>query len=309
MQSLLWQNRAGLAEQGCFLVGDRLRIDKANTIDWPLWYLDAAGRNPVRVEEDLAERLPQLRDCEALVLSAENLALPETAQAILPLVERFETSIIYYVRRQDHFLLSSWRQWGMKRGITLAQHILRRVAEGKPDFPGTLAMWSRHVPAERMHVRFIDPPWLDGGDLGSDLFGALGYRADDLTPPAATNPSPDRAVLMFLARHKELFASVHDDAPVEILQRADSGVPRRLQLDRHVQRSLKLVYDPSNVDLCQRYMGRADGAEVIAIDGPEAAADHVTPEDLARLRALLPKVHEPGLAAALAADLARGLAD
>lgn len=307
MQDLLRRNGPALAAERYYLLGDGLRTDRLNKVEWPLWYLERAAKLPGLLASDLTAQIANIWALEpqALILSAENLALPQTAGAVLPLVQMFDSSIIYYLRRQDRLLLSSWRQWGMKRGISLSQHILRRVVEGKPDFGGTLKFWLEHVPAERIHVRFIDPPWLDGGSLAADLFSALGVGISDTQAAGEANASPDRAILLFLSRHPELFESVHDDRAVQLLAEADRLPPRRLTLDAHTERSLKLFYDPVNIAICRQHLGREDGADVLTPVAPENAAE-TGDEDRARLADLMPRVADSTLRSLLADDLQRG---
>lgn len=298
VQGLLWHNREALARQGAQLLGAGLAVPgETGDWDWPLWYLQAAGP---QLAEALRARRQDFasRGVSTLILSAENLSIPEVAANLVAALPEFETQVIYYMRRQDAFLVSSWRQWGLKRGTDIYRHLLRRVAEGKPRFLETLEFYRQHV-GGALHATFLDERFLDGGTLASDLFAALGV-AGLAEAPVPGNPSPDRAALLLAARHPEWFASEHDDAVLQDLLQADPLPPRPLRLDRHLQRSLKLAYDPVNIAIARDYLGREDGASVLPLDS-EVTGDPFALDDadIARLQALLPRLHDPRVVAAI----------
>ncbi len=243
---------------------------------------------------------------KTLILSAENLSDPKRAAHLEACFDAFETSVIYYIRRQDELLLSSWRQWGLKRGISVRQHILRRVAEGRPDYRATLEYYVKQAGRERVHAAFLDPAFLVGGTVETDVWAAIAAKGKLMLTQTRSNVSPDRAILLFLSGQRHLFSSPHDDAPIDALVRADLLSPRRLTLDRHTQLSLKMIYDPINVGLARDFMGRDDGANVISADSTvEGDPFALTVEDLRRIAESLPRVEDPGYRAAFADILQR----
>lgn len=298
VQSLLWANRATLESEGKFLVGAGFQLPRETSAwDWPVWFLNGSDAG---FGAQLAARKREFAEMgvETLILSAENLFDPARAAHLQAAFQAFETSAIYYVRRQDEFLLSSWRQWALKRGISVRQHILRRVAEGKPDYRATLEYFSAQLGRERVHSAFLDTAFLTGGTVETDVWAALGSQGRPVLPQGRSNVSPDRAILLFLAGQPRLFTSPHDELPVSALLGADQAPPRRLMLDRHTQRSLKLIYDPVNIGLARDFMGRGDGERVISQDSTvENDPFLLTAEDQARLATILPRVADPALRA------------
>jgi hypothetical protein len=299
VQSLLWANRHRLGEQGMQLLGAGFRLPRETPDwDWPVWFLNGSA---LGVGEQLVARKAEFAamGIETLILSAENLSDPEHGARLDACFDAFETSVIYYIRRQDQLLLSSWRQWGLKRGISVRQHILRRVAEGRPNYRATLEYYAARVGADRVHAAFLDPAFLTGGTVESDVWTALRAQGTPIVPAVRSNVSPDRAILLFLSGQRHLFSSPHDEAPVDALIRADTGPARSLVLDRHTQVSLKMIYDPINTALAREFMGRDDGANVIVAD---SAIDHdpftLGVDDKARIAEALPRVEDPALQAA-----------
>lgn len=296
VRSLLANNRDCLHSQGCFLIGSGFQLAGINdALEWPLWTIEQAREQPPGY---LADRLAQSlarhegADPRALILSAENLAEPETAALLDPLLDRFDTRLIYYMRRQDHFLVSSWRQWALKRGIGFDQHVARRIAEGRPAFERVLSFWESRIGRERIHARFVDARFLERGELAADFFTAVGVEAQDCAPPTETNASPDRAILLFLQQHHHLFASVHDESPIDLMSRLDDGAIKKLTIDRHLQKSVILAYEAENQRILERFgaPGQA-GMPVILDDGPDEKIEYrLTERDRGRIDRILVKL-------------------
>ena len=296
VRSLLFENGRALASRGIFLLGDGFELADDNTIaDWPLWFIEKAADQPATYLLDALTQCLERhrgRDVQTLVLSEENLSNPATAPRLDPVLEHFDARLIYYTRRQDHFLVASWRQWALKRGATFEQHVARRIAEGKPDFAACLDFWEARLGRRNILSRFIDPRFLHGGTLAGDLFQALSAEIENPAPARATNPSPDRAILLYLQDHHDLFRDIHDDAPIDLFIRHDEGPVVTLAMDRHMQASVRLAYEEGNQHLLERFgaPGQA-GQAVIMADGPsERGLYRMGERDRARIDAILTRL-------------------
>lgn len=287
-----------LAEQGIYLLDDQFRLREGNDIGgWPLWLVEKAKNEPATFLRDaLVAALDQapVDNVRKLVLSAENLSDPDTAAVLDGVLEEFEPTLVYYMRRQDHFLVSSWRQWSMKRGISLEEHVARRIAERRPAFSKTLALWEARIGKRRIHARFVDSRFLEGGNIISDIGKALNIAVPAGGSLIRENESPDRAILLYLQRHPELFRDVHDDFAVARMVACDSGPIERLVLSKHLQRTVKLAYEDDNQYLLQEYARSSDiGLPVILDDGPlEPLPAAMTDRDRLRLDAILARMLE-----------------
>ncbi len=296
VRSLLLHEGAFLAGQGMFLLDHRLEVSPGNEIsDWPLWRVEEAVERRTGFLTDTIDATvkshPEL-DIRALVLSAENLSDPAKSALLTEAIGQFDVHLIYYMRRQDDFLVSSWRQWAMKRGISLEQHIIRRMAEGKPDFEALLSFWRERIGVDRIHARFVAPHFLSGRSLAEDLFEALGCGGKPPTAVQAENVSPDRSIVLFLSRHPELFDSVHDDRVVQLLAELDEGPIDRITIGRHLQRSLNMAYEPANQRILRDYGRRQDiDVPVIVDDADGGFLDGaLTARDMKRLEAIFVKL-------------------
>ena len=68
-----------------------------------------------RLKEDLARIVAKKPDCKSIVLSAENLSNPSGFPTIFEEIsEIYDIRIIFYIRRQDDYLISAWQQWYCK---------------------------------------------------------------------------------------------------------------------------------------------------------------------------------------------------
>ena len=285
-----------LAGEGIFLLDHRLNLSPGNDIaDWPLWLVEDAVERPKGYLTDaIAASVQSHRgmDIRALVLSAENLSDPAKSVLLTEAIDQFDVHLVYYMHRQDHFLVSSWRQWAMKRGVSLEQHIIRRMAEGRPDFEALLSFWREQIGVDHIHARFVAPQFLSGGFLAEDLFAALGCAGRPHAMVEAENVSPDRAVLPFLGRRPELLDSVHDDRVVQLLAEFDEGPAERIAIGRHLQKSLKMAYEPANQRILRGYGRRQDiDVPVIVEDAESRFVDGaLTPRDMKRLEAIFVKL-------------------
>ena len=299
IQSLLWNNRLDLTRQGIHLLGAEMVLpQETEDWNWALWDIN----NDITAGDRLVARLPEFRrlGVETLLLSAENLAQPAVLKNIGAAFSYLDVRVLYYIRRQDHFLVSSWRQWAMKRGTSLSQHLLRRVAEGNPNYLSVARNLAQQFGRNAVRVSVLDSDFLQGGSIETDVWDALEIKERHRLDPDRGNPSPDRASLLFLSGHPELFLSEHDDQAVQELLEADVEVPRKLDLDRHIQRSLKMVYDEVNKALVQEFIGRSDGENILKLDGPEDAMSLVLDQtDIIRLRSMAARVNMPSLKRAL----------
>ncbi len=77
------------------------------------------------------------------------------------------------------------------------------------------------APAALMHVRFLIPELLAGGNPAQDFFHVLGLSQDEYKIESeARNPSLDVSVLHVLSKNPHLFSDVHDNSLTLALTRA-----------------------------------------------------------------------------------------
>lgn len=154
------------------------------------------------LEQHLGARTPRL------IVSAESLSKPGAELLGRALQHAFEIHVVYYIRRQDEWLISAWNQWGTKEGLGLTGFCERRLALSQPNFAKVLGRWE--PVADTLRVRPLHPAALTGGSIVSDFFAAVGAVVE-VPEDARANASPDLALLEVFASSPFLFESADDN--------------------------------------------------------------------------------------------------
>lgn len=158
------------------------------------------------------------RDATFLI-SAENLInhlmgpIGQTIHGLL--AEAFEAvEVIYYIRRQDDYILSAWQQWGFKEGKKFEAYCAEAQRRRNPHYWAVTQALSQLYGREHVTVRPLCPEALKGGDLLTDFFGRLiqpvNSTALDLDR-SRSNISLNPYFCEVLAEQRGLFKDIHDD--------------------------------------------------------------------------------------------------
>lgn len=207
-----------------------------------------------------ASQLPEKK----LILSSECLMQPEWPALFQTVAKHTDIHLIYYVRRQDQLLLSAWRQWGLKRGLSLDAFLSRRLKNKQPNFVDIASAWSNNMEIASHHIRFIQPPFLTGGNVINDLCKFLGLPAQGYSEVENQNISIDARLALFLNKHADLFSSVHDEEIFTLLRGQDTREPEvRLQFNTEQFREIQQVFEPLNQQLLKKYQPNLHGIPVI----------------------------------------------
>lgn len=263
IQAALGQNIDVLRAQG-FLVADSNfdflaegRLDGA-----PVHYVaDMCERKEEGLKEavlkfhELGSRLGERFD--KVIVSSESLCIPEAEYLARALRHEFEIHVVYYVRRQDEWLISAWNQWGCQGGETLGQFCESLVDMPFPNFFKVASRWQST--ADTMHVKPLHASALVGGDVLTDFFAAIGANVEvkDRSP---ANASMDLALLEVFASSEFLFESVHDKRIVDWLRAAlPADYPvEKPALGADLLARIRDRFDVSNRELHQMFFADTD---------------------------------------------------
>ena len=143
IQAALIHNFGRLQKDGVFLFGKELRVAQTSAdLGVPLWFLEQAKEKGEPLAQRLSDEIASLRVVNGdriAILSAENLSRPEMAPLFAGLDSRLEVSLIFYLRPQLEWIPSAWKQWGLKKGMSLSDLLLAllpHVLRAEPDHPG-----------------------------------------------------------------------------------------------------------------------------------------------------------------------------
>jgi hypothetical protein len=226
IRAALFQNFRKLQKHNVFIFDKDLRIARsaADLVGTSIWSVERARKKAENLTQKLGSELAAVSRRKAdyvAILSAENLSNPGMAELFTGLEGQFEVCVIFYVRPQLQWIPSAWKQWGLKTGIPLGDFVSQCVEAHRPSFRLGIESWESALPGTKLHVRFLVPELLRGGNPARDFFYLLGLSQDEYdVENDPRNPSLDFSVLHVLSKNPQLFSDVHDNSLMLALTRA-----------------------------------------------------------------------------------------
>jgi hypothetical protein len=155
-----------------------------------------------------------LPDSAKLVLSAENLSNKNNSHLLFSdLAARYAIEVIFYIRRQDEYLLSSWQQWYGKISDDFWAWAISVVGQFG-NWRASLEAWETIIPRKNIKVRIYERNLLVDRDINADFVEQLGLaeHKDKLAfPNNLVNPSYSDAVIDLVKGNKQIFEGIHDN--------------------------------------------------------------------------------------------------
>jgi len=226
IRAALFQNFRKLQKHNVLIFDKDLRIARsaADLVGTPIWSVERARKKAENLTQRLGRELAAASRRKAdylAILSAENLSNPGMAELFTGLDSQFEVCVVFYVRPQLQWIPSAWKQWGLKTGIPLGDFVSQCVEAHRPSFRLGIESWESALPGTKLHVRFLIPELLRGGNPAQDFFHLLGLSQDEYdVENDPRNPSLDFSVLHVLSKNPQLFSDVHDNSLMLALTRA-----------------------------------------------------------------------------------------
>ena len=226
IRAALFQNFRKLQKHNVLIFDKDLRIARsaANLVGTPIWSVERARKKAENLTQRLGSELAAVSRRKAdyvAILSAENLSNPGMAELFTGLDSQFEVCVVFYVRPQLQWIPSAWKQWSLKTGIPLGDFVSQCIEAHRPSFRSGIESWESALPAAKLHVRFLVPELLRGGNPAQDFFHVLGLSQDEYdVENDPRNPSLDFSVLHVLSKNPQLFSDVHDNSLTLPLTRA-----------------------------------------------------------------------------------------
>ena len=196
-----------------------------------IWSVERARKKSANLMQRLGGEIAAIskrKEDHLAILSAENLANPGMAELFSGFDGQFEVSVIFYVRPQFQWIPSAWKQWGLKTGVALGDFVSQCIEDRTPSFRAGIESWKSALPAAKLHVRFLIPELLTGGNPAQDFFNLLGLsKGEYKLENEARNPSLDVSVLHVLSKNPHLFSDIHDNSLTRALTCA---LPKKFRL-------------------------------------------------------------------------------
>ncbi|MDA8586381.1 hypothetical protein N9L47_08945 [Rhodobacteraceae bacterium] len=264
IQAFLRQNAQGLRDQGIALPGKALDFTSEVTGE-QIWAFEDVATGSAGTEA-LTERLSELfttaetRGANRIVLSAENIC---NHASLAPVLARAcgnrSIKVVFYVRRQDDFLISSWQQWHLKVFDTVEAYLADRVGR-VGCWNSMITPWADVMGDENIVVRPFVRDRLKNRDVVADFCDVVGVDQNGLSPLAgAANPSFDEALARLAHRVRDVFDGPHDNQFYEVMVRLlgkdalKQGSASSL-ISLETRRRILARYDDENQALKERFL-------------------------------------------------------
>lgn len=267
IRTALFQNFRRLQKDNVFVFDKDLKIARtpADLIGTAIWSLEQARKKSEKLSQRLGSEIRPLLERKGnhlAILSAENLANPGMAELFSGLDRQVEVSVIFYLRPQLQWIPSAWKQWGLKTGVPFSDFVSQCIDNRTPSFRQGIETWKAALPAAKVHVRFLIPELLTGGNPAQDFFDLLGLSDKEYAFESdARNPSLDVSVLHALSKNPHLFSDIHDNSLTLALTRMLSKKFRSTNIEmlsREQEAKIEECFRDENLWLLNAYCGSTD---------------------------------------------------
>lgn len=173
--------------------------------------------------EPLKDKLERIREKyggtrRTILISAENLVNQLGSPAGLNihklLRDYFDShNVIYYIRRQDQFIMSAWQQWGYKKGLSLQDFVEKALKGKNPNYRVIANTFGNIYGKDNVTIAPLLRDSLLEGDLVSDFFARLGMREKVQKPKESIdNKSLNPYLCEALSKVSHVFHDIHDES-------------------------------------------------------------------------------------------------
>lgn len=180
IQDFLKENCGALQRVGIVVPDQHLALTGAVTGEQVNFFQERRRMTDANGVEELTARINGLFEPDnvrQVIVSAENLSEGDnastTARWFSNVVEKYDTEVIVYLRRQDEVLLSAWQQWHAKVESDFWSWLVSRVGVFA-NWLEVLARWEAVIGRERLVVRLYEPRRLVDGDVVADFEKLIG---------------------------------------------------------------------------------------------------------------------------------------
>ncbi|MCU0534588.1 MAG: hypothetical protein MUD14_11910 [Hydrococcus sp. Prado102] len=148
IQKFIYSNIQYLKKLNTYIPDKNFRFlfdTKESLLQWedPLHYFGDLIFDGTRDVQEFETRLKEIiekahqNNCKKIIISSENLGSlnAKSRKVHEALASHFkDITIIYYIRTQDNWIVSSWQQWTHKEGENFQDYLHRSLNSNSPDF-------------------------------------------------------------------------------------------------------------------------------------------------------------------------------
>ena len=263
IQAYLARNRDMLAGRGLAVPGIALDF-ASDTTGEQIWFFEdamtAGDLSLIATKFRALLNAVERKGFRDVVVSAENICNhPSLAPFLAETLSDAEVKVVFYVRRQDDFLISSWQQWNLKRFDSVESFLTARMGQDA-RWLTMITPWAEAFGDASITVRPFLRSRLRNGDVIDDFFDVIGVSQEGLLPLARNaNPSFDEALARLAHRVRDVFDGPHDNGFYDVMARLlgqaalKTGSASSL-LSLEMRRDIMGFYKDENARLKARFM-------------------------------------------------------
>lgn len=224
IQNFLYHNWESLHDQGFGIIDSNIGLFNLQSKNQPpVPYFSSLIKGDIDISSFTKSMASLAGEAEktgmsSLILSSENLARVGMAKNFVKLKDYFNCHFIYYIRRQDDWIISSWKQWMMKEGVTLESYVKSHMSRKLQPFRRNISEWEETLQPTSMSIRYLHKKFLVAGDLIQDFCEIVGVEYLNMNPVPDSNKRLDSDLLHTLAQMPFAFEGRHDNRLFALLE-------------------------------------------------------------------------------------------
>lgn len=290
IQRFLSMNSLALREEGIIIPDNDFQIAEQVQGDHVFGFqelLESPLEGRVQLEDAIEVVDGAYPEASTILLSAENLTANPVAPSLFEnLINRYDTRVIIYIRRQDEYILSSWQQWYSKIWTDFWAWVISVVGM-LGNWRAYLENWETVIPRDRITVRIFERPKLEGGDVIADFYSILGISRPLSTlayPESAVNPSFSDAIMDLVKGNELIFRNVHDNDFYNFVSKMTgtkyTKTGRQSSISFSQRQAILKRYKNQNNWVKEAYLPHIDGE--LFSPPKESDYDYASPDDIDR---------------------------
>lgn len=259
IQGFLRNNHQALGVQGFLVPDNKLSVGGPVTGEH-VWGMEGL----IQAEDPgaVADRLSALETAagdRTILISAENLSNLGSSRVFGNSLAERTCSVIFYIRRQDEYLMSAWQQWYSKVENDLSAWLIKALVQ-HGHWGRVINEWQNAIGPGAVHVRIFDREEFVEGDLIKDYCACAGIDSSDEdvnTNVSVENISFSDAITDLITGAPSLFSGAHDNEfynMIGSLTGRDFVPQKKVSLiSRNTRESIMYYYREENQSVCRNY--------------------------------------------------------
>ncbi|PPC74650.1 hypothetical protein C4K68_25390 [Pokkaliibacter plantistimulans] len=169
--------------------------------------------------------LAKVHGCNRVIISAENLVNYLKQPIGRRIHEAFRThfdgvKVVYYIRKQDSFLLSAWQQWGHKEGLSFPEYVNQSLKHGNPNYHVAVSLFKEIYGKDNLKVFPLERSFLKENNLISDFCDKASINIHGLdTNIIDRNQGLSPLLCENLSNINNIYSSIHDSSIKSLLEK------------------------------------------------------------------------------------------